>query len=247
MDFKVSNRKLLVFLGVTNGIGYLLQYAGMNYTTAANAALFINLSTIWVAILSPKLLGENFSKKKISGILFGIVGIIFVSTNLDFSVLSRGQLLGDVILLSSGVVWALFMVYNKKFVMSSDSATVQSMTWVLVITLLSITPFTIVSGSRLFDLTAVAWLAIIYTAIVCWVLPYYLWLEGLKHLSASTSTILLLSEIVVAVILSVFVLKEPITVFSTIGALLIIIAIALVSAKDKQTGGKKAENESFLA
>ena len=64
-------------------------------------------------------------------------------------------------------------------------------------------------------------------------MPYYLWLEGLKHLSASTSTVLLLSEIVMAVILSIVVLKEPITVFSSIGAFLIVIAIALVSVKSK--------------
>jgi drug/metabolite transporter (DMT)-like permease len=76
-------------------------------------------------------------------------------------------------------------------------------------------------------------LAIFYTAIVCWVLPYYLWLEGLKHLSASTSTVLLLSEIVVAVILSIVVLKEPVTVFSSIGAFFIVIAIALVSVNLK--------------
>jgi drug/metabolite transporter (DMT)-like permease len=64
-------------------------------------------------------------------------------------------------------------------------------------------------------------------------LPYYLWVEGLKHLSASTSTILLLSEIVIAVILSILVLKEPVTLLSTIGAFLIVIAIALVSVNSK--------------
>ena len=94
-------------------------------------------------------------------------------------------------------------------------------------------PFTVLSGPGFFDLSGWAWLAIVYTAIVCWVIPYYLWLEGLKHLSASTSTVLLLSEIVVAVIASIVVLKEPITIFSSIGAFFIVIAIALVSLKDK--------------
>ncbi len=85
LEFKMANKKLLVFLGIANAAGYLLQYVGMNYTTAAKAALFINLSAMWVAILSPKLLGESFSRKKIAGVLFGLVGIVFISTNLDFS------------------------------------------------------------------------------------------------------------------------------------------------------------------
>ena len=229
----MTNKKLLAFLGIANAAGYLLQYVGMNYTTASKAALFINLSVIWVAILSPKLLGESFSKKKIAGVLFGLVGIVFVSTNLDFSTMGQGQFIGDIMLIASGISWAFFMIYNKKLIMNSTSATFQSMTWVLVLTMFTIAPFAVLSGPRFFDLTGTAWLAIVYTAIVCWVLPYYLWLEGLKHLSASTSTVLLLSEIVIAIILSIVVLKEPVTVFSSIGALLIVIAIALVSLKSK--------------
>jgi drug/metabolite transporter (DMT)-like permease len=240
LDFKVQNKKLLVFLGIANAAGYLLQYVAMNYTTAAKAALFINLSAIWVALLSPKLLGETFSRKKILGVLVGLMGIVFVSTNLNLLELGEGQIVADLTLIVSGLTWAIFMVYNKKLVMNSTSATFQSMTWVLLVTFLSIAPFTFLSGPSFFQLSGLAWLAIVWTAIVCWVLPYYLWLEGLKHLSASVSTVLLLSEIVVAVILSIVILKEPITIFSTIGAFFIIIAIALVSVQDKKSQGKQS-------
>jgi drug/metabolite transporter (DMT)-like permease len=247
IDFKVQNKKLLVFLGITNAAGYLLQYVAMNYTTAAKAALFINLSAIWVALLSPKLLGETFPRKKILGVLVGLMGIVFVSTNLNLWALGEGQIVADFTLIVSGLTWAIFMVFNKKLVMNSTSATFQSMTWVLLVTFLSIVPFAFLSGPGFFQLSGWAWLAIVWTAIICWVLPYYLWLEGLKHLSASVSTVLLLSEIVVAVILSIVVLKEPITIFSTIGAFLIVIAIALVSVQDNKVKSTEAEKSLFLA
>jgi drug/metabolite transporter (DMT)-like permease len=38
------------------------------------------------------------------------------------------------------------------------------------------------------------------------------------------------------------VLKEPVTIFSTIGAFLIVIAIALVSVRDKKAKIEKPEN-----
>jgi drug/metabolite transporter (DMT)-like permease len=239
LQLNVANAKLLVLLGIANGVGYLLQYGAMGYTSVAKAALFINLSAMWVAILSPRLLSERFSRKKIVGVLFSLVGIVFVSTNLDFSTLAEGQLIADLMLIVSGVVWALFMIYNKKLITSSTSVTFQWMTWVLIFTLFSIVPVTFLMGRGFFILSDWAWAAVVYTGIVCWIVPYYLWLEGLKYLSASTSTILLLSEIVVAVVASVIVLKEPVTVFSTIGALFIIIAIALVSAKDNVSVPKK--------
>jgi drug/metabolite transporter (DMT)-like permease len=240
LQLNVSNAKLLVLLGIANGAGYLLQYGAMGYTSVAKAALFVNLSAMWVAILSPRLLSERFSRRKIVGVFFGLAGIVFVSTNLDFSTLAEGQLVADFMLIISGVAWALFMIYNKKLIMHSTSATFQWMTWVLIFTLLSIVPFTVLAGPGFLALTGWAWGAIVYTGIVCWVVPYYLWLEGLKYLSASTSTILLLSEIVVAVVASVIVLKEPVTVFSTVGALFIIIAIALVSVKDNVSGQKSS-------
>ena len=246
LQFKITNKKLLVLLGIANGASYLLQYGAMGYTSVAKAALFINLSAMWVAILSPRLLSESFSRKKIVGVLFGLAGIVFVSTNLDFSTLVEGQLIADLMLIVSGVCWALFMIYNKKLIMYSTSATFQWMTWVLLFTLFAIVPFTVLAGPDFFALSGWAWAAVVYTAIGCWVIPYYLWLEGLKYLSASTSTILLLSEIVVAVVASVIVLKEPVTVFSTVGALFIIIAIALVSVKDNGLGQKSNKPSVFL-
>jgi len=39
LEFKITNKKLLVFLGTSNAAGYLLQYVAMPYTTAAKAAL----------------------------------------------------------------------------------------------------------------------------------------------------------------------------------------------------------------
>lgn len=239
LEFKITNKKILILLGIANAAGYLLQYIAMPYTTAAKAALFINLSAMWVALLSPKLLGEKFSPKKVAGILFGFVGIVFVSTNLDFSTLSRGQLGADGLLIISGLTWALFMIYNKKLVTNSTSSTFQYMTLVLIFTFLSIAPFSVLAGPDFFALDGWAWAAIVYTAIVCWVLPYFLWLEGLKHLSASTSTVLLLSEIVIAFVASIFILQEPFTIFSSIGAFLIFVAIALVSVKDNYFTRKK--------
>ena len=245
-EFKIPDKKLIILLGIANGAGYLLQYVGMPYTTAAKAALFINLSAIWVAVLSPKLLGETFSPKKVAGVLFGLVGIVFVSTNLDFASLTQGQLAGDTLLVISGVTWALFMIYNKKLVMHSTTATYQSMTWVLIFTFLTIAPFSLLAGPGFFSLDIWAWGAIFWTAIVCWVIPYFLWLKGLKHLSASTSTVLLLSEIVVAVIASIVILREPITVFSSIGAFLIVVAIVLVSLKDNHLTQKKSNKPLSL-
>ncbi len=226
LTYPLKQKKLILFLGVTNGVAYLLQYIGMNYTTAAKAALFVNLSAVWVALLSPKLIGETLGRKKILGVLAAVTGVVFVTTNLNFSMLSGGQLIGDLLLIASGVTWAFFIIYNKTLVMTSDGV-LQSLTWILPLTLLPMLPFVFSSAAQIPALPAQAWLAIVYTAIVCWIVPYYLWLEGLKHITASTSTILLLTEILIATAISFILLNEILTTIMIFGALLIIIAIVL--------------------
>lgn len=234
LAFNIGQKKLLLFLGITNGIGYLLQYIGMNYTSAAKSSLFINLSAIWVVVLSPKLLNESIGRMKILGVVSGMLGVFLITTNLNLSMFSEGQFFGDLLLITSGVVWAFFMIYNKKLIMNGTSL-IQSMTWMLPVTLLPILPFLFFSSSNIFALPVQAWLAILYTAIFCWIIPYYLWLEGLKQISASTSTILLLSEIIIAVTISAIFLNEVITIISALGAIFIIFAIVLVSLRSNRS------------
>lgn len=226
--FNFNKKRLILFLGVANGLAYLLQYMGMVFTTASKSALFINLSAVWVALLSPMVLKERLGGKKIAGVMVSLLGVFLMTTNLDFSSLSQGAALGDLLVIGAGVIWAFFMVYNKPLVRESSDI-VQSMTWLLLFTLLPLLPTASFSAGSFFSLPLDAWLAILYTAILCWVIPYYLWLKGLRHISAVTSSVVLLTEVIVAVAIATLVLGEVLTVVSGVGAFLIVIAILLVS------------------
>jgi drug/metabolite transporter (DMT)-like permease len=228
LDFKVGRNRTIWFLGIINGIGYLFQYVGMSFTSASKTSLLVNLNAIWVAILSYFMFKESLGNKKMIGILFGILGVFLITTNLNFSSLAQGVIMGDLFVLSSGIVWAFFVVYNKKLVSSAEN-TFESIAWVLFITVLPIIPFISLSKNASLFLPLEAWLAIIYTAVFCWIIPYYLWMEGLKHISPVTSTIILLIEIIVAVAISSIVLNEIFTLISGIGAIFILLAIILAS------------------
>jgi len=227
-NFKFDKKRLILFLGVINGVAYLLQYVGMVFTTASKSSLFINLSAVWVALLSPMMLKEHLGGKKILGVMVSLLGVLLMTTNLNFLSLSQGTIMGDLLVISAGIVWAFFMVYNKPLVKDNRNL-VQSMTWLLLFTLLPLLPPASFSAGTFVSLPLDAWLAIFYTAIFCWVIPYYLWLKGLRHISAVTSSVVLLTEVIVAVAIATLALGEVLTVISGIGALFIIIAILLVS------------------
>ena len=227
-SFHFDKKRFILFLGLVNGVSYLLQFIGMGVTTAAKASLFVNLSVVWVALLRPILLKERLGSKKILGVAASLLGVLLMTTNLDFSSLSQGAFIGDLLVISAGIGWAFFIVYNKPLVTDNKNM-MQTMTWLLVFTLLPFLPTASFSAGNFASLPLAAWLAIFSTAIFCWVIPYYFWWKGLKHISAVTSSVLLLTEVIVAVVIVTVILGERLTVVSGVGALLIVIAILLVS------------------
>lgn len=225
---KFERKRLIFLLGVSNGIAYFLQYIGMVYVSASASSLFVNLSVVWVALLMPLLFRERLGLKKALGVMVSLLGVVFMTTNLDFASLTQGMIVADLLVIVAGFLWAVFIVYNKPLVNESSNI-VRSMAWLLIFTLLPLLPLAPHSAEVVASLPLEAWLAILYTAVVCWVIPYYLWLKGLKHLSPVTSTVVLLTEIVSAVTIATILLGEVFTVISGVGAILIIIAILLVS------------------
>jgi drug/metabolite transporter (DMT)-like permease len=226
--FNFNKKRLILFLGVTNGIAYLMQYVGMVYATASESSLFVNLSAVWVALLSPMVLKERLGGKKMAGVMVSLLGVVLMTTNLDLGSLGRGYIMGDFLVIGAGIIWAVFIVYNKPLVGESKNM-IQSMTWLLLFTLFPLLPTAPFSAGTYASLPWDAWLAILYTAVLCWVVPYYLWLKGLKHISPVTSAVVLLTEIIVAVAISTVFLGEVLTLVSGVGAIFIVIAILLVS------------------
>jgi drug/metabolite transporter (DMT)-like permease len=227
-SFSFSKKRLVLFLGVVNGVAYLLEYVGMVFTTASKSSLFINLSAVWVALLCPLLLREHLGGRKAVGVVVSVLGVFLMTTNLSFSSLSQGTIVGDALVIGAGIAWAFFMVYNKPLV-SSVKSLVQPMTLLLLFTLLPLLSTVFFSFGTFVSLPLGAWVAIFYTAVFCWVIPYYLWLKGLRYLSPATSAVVLLTEIIVAVVISTVVLGETLTVISAVGAVFIILAILIVS------------------
>jgi drug/metabolite transporter (DMT)-like permease len=227
-SFNFNKKRLILLLGITNGTAYLLQYLGMVSAFASKSSLFVNLSVVWVALLSPIVLKERIGRKKLAGVIASLLGIMLVTTNLDFGSLGLGEVVGDLLVIGSGVLWAVFIVYNKPLVTESKNM-IQSMTWLLLFTMLPLLPVVPFSAENFLSLTWEAWVAIIYTALFCWVAPYYLWLKGLKNISTVTSAVILLNEIIVAVAISTIFLGEVMTAVSAVGAIFIILAILTVS------------------
>lgn len=228
--FALLKQRSVWFLGILNGVGFLLQYVGLEFTTAAKTALLVDLNLLIVAILSWWLFQESFGKRKQLGVLVGVVGAVMITTNGDLSNLMGGQLLGDVFVFSAGVVWAFFTVHHKQILLDKDQDAIQLSAMVMMATaLVLLPPAVIVGGLTSYRIPVQGWELVVYMAVACTVLPYAMWIVALKSVTVTVASVVGMLEIVAAMVLSWIFLGEVYNTTTLLGALLVLAALFAVA------------------
>jgi drug/metabolite transporter (DMT)-like permease len=221
--------KIIWFLGISNALGFVLQYVGMNYTTASKTVLLVDSDVVIVAILSWLVFKEKFSNKMKAAVGMGFVGAALLASGGSLSELAGGELLGDILVFLAGVAWAFFMVWNKSLLTKGVDA-VATIACVMPVTAVFLFPSMLVLGTTTIStMPVLGWGAVVFTGVFCSATAYFLWMLGLKAMTVTTSAIILLLEVLFALILSFTFLGETFTIIGIIGAFLILVSILLVS------------------
>jgi drug/metabolite transporter (DMT)-like permease len=217
-------------LGILNAGGFILQYVGISYTTANRTALITNSNVAFTAFLSWSLYHEPMGFGNLLALPLSVLGLFLLVTGGDLSALSGGQVMGDLLVLLAGLLWSFFLVLNKDMVSRGSTNVSQVVAWVMLVTTIGIAPVAFMLG----DVTRVVvpwegWAAVAYTAILCTVIPYWLFTRAQRFVGATLSALVLLIEVVVAIISSTLILGEQFAIGSGLGAVLVCASIFLAS------------------
>jgi drug/metabolite transporter (DMT)-like permease len=217
-------------LGLLNGTAFSLQYVGLLFTTAAKTALLVDLNVIVVAVLSWRLFRESFGLRKQLAVILGALGAVMITTNDDLSSLGQGELFGDVLVFSAGLVWAFFIVMHKKLLLRSERNVVELSAVVMLVTAVLLSPMAaLFGGLNLRAVSIEGWGWVAFIAIGCTVLPYALWILALKAVTATIASVVGMLEIVAAMILSTLLLGEAYSILTIVGAAMILLSILAVA------------------
>ena len=227
---KTLKEKSVWALGLFNAMGFTIQFVGMQFTTAAKTALLVDMNVVFVALLSKRFSNESFGKRKQLGVALGIVGAVMITTNGNLSTLTQGQLLGDALVFSSGLIWAGFMVLHKYEQTKHEWNAVELSALVMLLTAVLLTPGAILFGGlNAAPITQVGWEWVAYTAIATTVVPYAMWIVALRAVTATIAAIVGMVEIVTAMILSSLLLGETYGAVTLAGAGLVLLSLMAVA------------------
>lgn len=220
---------LIILLGVTNAVGFVLQFKGQTMTSAGKAALFVNASTIFVAIGSRFMFRERFGAAKIVAVVAGMAGVFLVTTGGRLEIASRTEFIGDMIILGAAFAWTWFTLLDKRIVHGTN-VDIRALTAAQVaVTAATALPAALIFAPHAFPGADASWWAILYTAVFCTIIPFVLWTSGLRHISATVSSVILLVEILFAIVLAALLLGERLTTGGLIGGGLIAVAAVLAT------------------
>lgn len=226
-----SNARMLLLSGVLLGLNWILLFEAYNYTSVAVATLCYYMAPIIVMLLSPLLLKERLTARKLICTAAALAGMAFVSgvfgaerTSSDFKGVAFG--------LSAALFYAGVILCGKKIknIPVYDKTVCQLGTAAFVLL-----PYVLISGNVLQG--AVTPLGIVMVLAVGFIhtgLAYAMYFGSMGALSAQTVALYGYIDPVVAVVLSALLLSEKLGAAELLGAALILCATAVSELPEKK-------------
>ena len=206
---------LLLLSGGAMGINWILLFEAYRYTTVSTATLCYYFAPVIVTILSPVLFREALTPKQIVCFLMATLGLVLIT-----GVEGRGSLTGILFGLGAAAFYAAVILLNKYI---RHTAGIQRTFLQFLAAIVILIPYVAATGGvTLSRLNTMGWVCLLVVGLFHTGITYCLYFSSLKAIPGQSAAILSYIDPLVAVLVSVMVLKEPLSAQQALGGTLIL-------------------------
>jgi len=210
---------LLLISGVAMGFNWILLFEAYKYTTVSVATLSYYFAPVIVTAVCPVLFREKLTFKQIICFVMSTLGLILIIGIGDIGHRDT-DLIGILFGLGAAVLYATVVLLNK-FIKNVDGIHRTFLQFLAAIIVL-IPYVALTSGCTLAGMNCLGWICLLIVGLVHTGVTYCMYFTSLKDLPGQKAAILSYADPLVAVLVSVILLGEPITVPQIIGGILIL-------------------------
>ena len=210
---------ILLFSGAAMGFNWILLFEAYKYTTVSVATLSYYFAPVIVILVCPILFKEKMTAKQWICFIMSTLGIVLITEIGDLSGNNK-HFIGILFGLGAAVFYAAVILSNKfiKNVEGLHRTFLQFLAAILVLV-----PYVLLtSGINLGNLDGKGWGFLLIVGFVHTGITYCLYFSSLKELPGQKAAILSYIDPLVAVVISVVILKETMTVWQLVGGILIL-------------------------
>lgn len=215
---------IIVFsAGIFLGLHFLLWMESLSYTSVASSMVILTLQPMFVMIGSYFLFKERVTFLSVFCMILAVVGSIIIAWG-DISV-SREALIGDGLSLLGTIAVSLYMLAGQKV-----SHKIPANFYSIIVFFIGGCVMFIYSVVNQFSLTnyePADWTYFLLLAIIPTIFGHFLFNHLLKSVGATTVSVGIIGEPIIAIVLAYFILNEAITGSQILGGMFTIIGIAL--------------------
>lgn len=209
---------LLLTSGVAMGINWILLFQAYKYTTVSAATLSYYFAPVIVTVVCPFLFKEKLTMKQIICFIMSTVGLVLIIGIGD--VHGDRNIIGILFGLGAAVFYATVILLNK-FIKKVEGIHRTFLQFIAAI--ITLTPYVLcTSGITLGSLNNIGWINLLIVGLVHTGITYCMYFSSLKELPGQKVAILSYIDPLVAVLISVTVLGETMTISQVIGGMLIL-------------------------
>lgn len=216
--------KKIALLGfLTYPATFLLQFIGLQYTSASSTATMIGIEPLMVILI-----GQLFFKEKASLAiwLLGTIAFIGVFLLVGLSDSEEISLIGCLLVLASTIVVALWLRLSKS-VLGNLTPKVYTALSLQLGTLIGLPFMLLLVKDWNINFSYSSIIALLYLGIGCSLFANWAWNKGLSETETNKSGIFLALEPVFGVLFSIILLNDSLSFTSWVGVALVILSAAV--------------------
>ncbi len=209
---------LLLASGVAMGINWILLFEAYKYTTVSVATLSYYFAPVIVTVVCPILFKEKLTGKQIICFVMSTLGLVLITGIGDVG--NGNDFIGILFGLGAAVFYATVILLNK-FIKNVEGIHRTFLQFLAAIVVLI--PYVIMtSGVTLGNLNGIGWVNLLIVGLIHTGVTYCMYFSSLKELPGQKAAILSYIDPLVAVLISVTILGESMTLWQVIGGILIL-------------------------
>ncbi|MGE7592332.1 DMT family transporter [Peribacillus frigoritolerans] len=214
-----SNALFLILSGIALGGNWIFLYQSYDHTTLANATLGYYFAPVFVMILSPFVLREQLSNKKIVCIGAAIIGMLMIVGE-GVSASKSDDILGLSFGLIAAAFYAALLLLNKfiKDMGKLELTIIQLGTT----TLLLMSYVFLTEGFGIFEVSSSSIPFILILGIINTGIGFWLFFSGMEKLKGQSIAMLSYVDPFVAILISAIILQEQMTIVQMLGGILLL-------------------------
>ena len=216
-------------IGLLFGTEFVFVYLGLYYTTASHAVIVLYTAPLFVALGAHWLLpAEPMTTRKGVGLLLAFAGVLATFWD-SLQAPTRLQLLGDLLSLTAGFLWAATSLYLKRIVRTSMTPS-QMLFYQLGFSAVQLSAMTwMLESRRVKELTPLVVGSIAYQGVIVAFASYLAWFWLIQAYPVSNVSAFTFFTPIFGILLGGVLLHEPLTAKLLIGGGLVAAGMALVN------------------